>query len=203
MRRRCQTRMAVVGLLISAVSLAACGSSKPRAGTTATTTTATSSPTTSSTTTASDIGHQAFAAYQQASILLYKIEGSPTGSGSDSRLATSFVNPGYSEVQAQINALREKGFVLSGPYSFANFQLDQVTPDGRVIFTVCETSDQGLFDASTRLPVTYTSSLGGLVVTPGTSIIPEQVVVYHPSATTWQVADDNTNTAGSAHACAR
>jgi hypothetical protein len=170
--------------------------------TTTTTSSTPSGPT--STTIDSPIGAQAFAAYQRAAALLSQIEGSPTGASTDPRLAQAFVDPRYSEVRTEVNALRLKDFVLRGPFSYSNFKLDDVTPDGRIIFTDCQSNDQQLFNGKTGAPVTYTGSLGGLVITPGAGRIPEQVVVYHPTPTSpWQVADTNTNTAGSANACKR
>jgi hypothetical protein len=201
----------VTAVFVIAGAAAACGgSSKPH---TAPTTVTTSPPTTSTTTTTatspststtidSPIGAQAFAAYQRAEALLAQIEGSPTGRSTDPRLAKAFVDPRYAEVRTEIDALRLKDFVLRGPFSYSNFKLDNVTADGRIIFTVCEFNDQQLYDGRTGAPVTYTGSLGGLVVTPGAGQIPAQAVVYHPTSTSpWLVADDNTNTAGSASAC--
>jgi hypothetical protein len=101
-------------------------------------------------------------------------------------------NPWYGEVVQAIDQFRLKNEVVRGPYSFTNFHLDQVTTDGRVIFTDCERESQEVFTASTGTQLTHY----------GLEVTPEQVVVYHPSPGTWLVADRNSGTAGAAHACA-
>jgi hypothetical protein len=155
-------------------------------------TTATSAtPRPTSTTIDSPIGAQAFQVYQHAVALLSQIEESPTGYSTDPRLGQIMIDPWYGEVRAFIDQLRLKRQVVKGPYSYAKFRLDDVTPDGRIIFTDCETNSQEIYNATT----------GAAVTNSRTTEIPEQVVVYHPSQSVWKVADLNTNTAGSAHAC--
>jgi hypothetical protein len=190
------------GLLVLAGLLTGCGSSKPNTasatsppGSSSTSTLPSTTDTTSdtpATTTPTGIGGQAFATYQHAFAVLVQIEGDPAGRSTDPRLAQVIVNPWYSELVQEINQLRLKNEVVKGSYSFSNFRLDQVTADGRVIFTDCQTNSQEVYSAKTGAPVSDS----------GTSRIPEQVVVYHPAGGAWRVADDNTNTAGSASACA-
>ena len=99
------------------------------------------------------------------------------------------VNPWYTEVVQQINELRLKAEVLKGSYSFSEFALDQVTADGRVIFTDCQTNSEEAYSTRTGAQLTHT----------GTYRIREQIVVYHPNPQTWQVADENQ---GAVHSCA-
>jgi hypothetical protein len=80
---------------------------------------------------------------------------------------------------------------VKGSYGFLNFHLDQVTSDGRVIFTDCEKQNEDLYSSKTGAQLTHYR----------TQETPEQVVVYHPAPAIWQVADRNTNTAGSGRAC--
>jgi hypothetical protein len=186
------------GLLVLAGLLTGCGTSKPNTASTTslpssststlTTTTATTTGTTA-TTAPTGIAGEAFATYQRAFAVLVQIEGDPAGRSTDPRLAQLIVNPWYSEVVQQINELRLRAEVLKGSYSFSNFQLDQVTGDGRVIFTDCQTNSQEAHSARTGAQITHT----------GTYRIREQIVVYHPSPGTWQVADENQ---GTVHSCA-
>jgi hypothetical protein len=140
------------------------------------------------------VGVRAFSVYQQAFALISQIAASPTGASTDPRLAHVLIDPWYAQIRAQINQLRLKNELVKGPYSFSNFKLDDVMSDGRVIFTDCQTNGQAVYSART----------GALVRNSGTSRIPEQVVVYHPSPTVWKVADDNQGpaTAGARNACA-
>jgi hypothetical protein len=124
--------------------------------------------------------------------LLAQIEESPTGYSTDPRLGQIMIEPWYGEVRAFIDQLRLKRQVAKGPYSFSRFRLDDVTPDGRIIFTDCQTNSQEIYNATTGVAVTNS----------GTSQIAEQIVVYHPSQSVWKVADRNMGTAGAAHACA-
>jgi hypothetical protein len=131
-----------------------------------------------------------------------QIEADPTGTFTDPRLAQSFVAPALNYVKQELVQLRLHGYVLRGPYSLSNFKLDDVTTDGRIIFTDCQKNIEQLYKAKTGELITIPVPIGNMVVRPGPGQIPEQVVVYHPtSASPWLVADDNTNTAGSAHAC--
>jgi hypothetical protein len=212
---RADRRIAAVtaGLALAVVAAACGGSSKPHtAPTTVTsspptggsTSTTTSSATSRSTATTIDspVGAQAFAAWQHASSVVAQIEGDPTGTATDSRLAQNLVAPALNEVADQIVQLRLHGYVLRGPYSFSNFRLDDVTADGRVIFTDCQRNTRQLYNSKTGELIARPVPIGNMVVTPGPSQVPEQVVIYHPTSTSpWRVADDNTNTAGSAHAC--
>jgi hypothetical protein len=140
------------------------------------------------------VGAKAFSVYQHAFALISQIAASPTGASTDPRLAQVLIDPWYAQVRAQINQLRLKNEVVKGPYSFSKFELDNVMSDGRVIFTDCQTNGQAVYSAKT----------GAVVGNSGTSRIPEQVVVYHPSPTVWKVADDNQGpaTAGARNACA-
>jgi len=203
---------AVTATLALAAVLAACGgSSRPRTSPTPVTTRpppgGTTAPTSSATpgstsTIDSPIGAQAFAAWQHASRVLSQIEGNPGGIATDPQLAQNFIAPALNEVAQEIDQLRLRGYVLRGPFSFSRFKLDEVTPDGRIIFTDCQNNTEQLYNAKTGQLITTPVPIGNMVVTPGPSRIAEQVVVYHPSSTSpWLVADDNTNTAGSAHAC--
>ena len=156
-----------------------------------TTTTTSATPQSTSTTIDSPIGAQAFRVYQQAFALLTQIEESPTGYSTDPRLGQIMIDPWYGEVRAGIDQLRLKSEVVKGTYGFSKFRLDDVTPDGRIIFTDCEVQNEDLYNAHTGAQLTHY----------GSQQTPEQVVVYHPAANIWKVADRNTNTAGSAHAC--
>lgn len=188
-----------VGLMLVAAVLSGCGNSKPRAVAPSTTVSSSSlAPTssvpvdpTTSTTGPSGVAAQAFDAYQRAFGILAEIEGDPTGRATDPRLAEAMANPWYGEVVQAIDQFRLKNEVVRGPYAFTNFRLDQVTTDGRVIFTDCERESQEVFTASTGTQLTHY----------GLEVTPEQVVVYHPSSGTWLVADRNSGTAGAAHAC--
>ena len=119
----------------------------------------------------SPVGAQAFQVYQDAIALLAQIEESPTGYSTDPRLGQIMIEPWYGEVRAYINELRLKREVVKGPYSFSKFRLDDVTSDGRIIFTDCQTNGQEIYSATT----------GAAVTNSGTSRIAEQIVVYHPS----------------------
>ena len=196
--------VAVTAMLALASGVTACGgSSKPHAApTTATTSPATSaSPTTTptssapgtgtSTTIDSPIGAQAFRVYQQAFALLDSIEKSPRGVSTDPRLAQIMIDPWYGEVRVGIDQLRLKSEVAKGTYGFSKFRLNDVTPDGRIIFTDCEVQNEDLYSAKTGAQLTHY----------GSQQTPEQIVVYHPAAGIWKVADRNTGTAGAAHGC--
>jgi hypothetical protein len=149
-------------------------------------------PASTSTTIDTPVGAQAFQVYQQAFALLIQIEGDPRGSATDPRLGDIMIDPWYAEVRAGINQLRLKREVVKGPYSFSKFRLDDVTPDGRVIFTDCQTNSQEI----------YSSATGAAVTNSGTGEIHEQIVVYHPTQSVWKVADRNTGTTGAVQACA-
>jgi hypothetical protein len=101
------------------------------------------------------------------------------------------IDPWYAEVRAGIDQQRLKSEVVKGTYGFSKFRLNDVTPDGRIIFTDCEVQNEDLYSATTGAQLSHY----------GSQQTPEQVVVYHPTASIWKVADRNTNTAGSAHAC--
>ncbi len=128
--------------------------------------------------------------------MIAQVAGSPTGVSTDPRLAQLLMNPWYLEVVQAINVYRLHDEIVKGTYSFSNFHLDQVTADGRVIFTDCQTNGQAVYDAKT----------GALVGRSGTTRIPEQVVAYRNSASAaFKIADDNqgTATAGATDACAQ
>jgi hypothetical protein len=195
-RRRHQRRggaAVVLALAFAATLLTACGTSSKLDAASTTTAPVTMSPTIDATTTTTvpTVGQQAFAAYQHAFAVIAQIEGSPTGRSTDPRLKQILVKPWYSQIIQEINLYRLRSQVVRGPYSFSNFQLDDVTPDGRVIFTDCQTNGQALYNATT----------GSLVGNSGAARLPEQVVIYHPSANVWQVADDNAVTTGGAKIC--
>lgn len=204
-RRRPRRRLsrggaALVGTCAVVAAVAACGSSHgPGADATTTTpapTTAVASTTSSPSAGNSTIGQEAFAAYQQAFTVIAQVAGSPTGVSTDPRLAQLLMNPWYLEVVQAINVYRLHDEIVKGTYSFSNFHLDQVTADGRVIFTDCQTNGQAVYDAKT----------GALVGRSGTTRIPEQVVAYRNSASAaFKIADDNqgTATAGATDACAQ
>ena len=186
---------AFVGTFAVLASVAACGSSHHR-GADATTTTVAASTTTSLPNDNSAIGQEAFAAYQQAFEVIARVAGSPTGVSTDPRLAQVLMNPWYLEVVQEINVYRLHDEIVKGTYSFSNFQLDQVTTDGRVIFTDCQTNGQAVYNAKT----------GALIGSADTTKIPEQVVAYRSSSSAaFKIADDNqgTATAGARDACAQ
>lgn len=139
---------------------------------------------TSTTTVVPDIGQQAFSTYQQAFALLNQLAESPTGRSIDPRLPTLMLQPWYAEVIADINLLRTRNQFVKGSYSFSNFQLSQVTPDGRVIFFDCQTNSQELYDSRT----------GAKLTNSGTLKIDEQVVVARGADGAWRVADHNIKT---------
>jgi hypothetical protein len=177
--------------------LAGCGSGEPRADVISALPPTTTSPAASTTVSPTDptattvpsaIAGQAFATYQEAFAVLAELEENPTGRSTDALLPRLMVNPWYSEVIDQIDQLRLKNEVVRGPFSFSDFQLDQVTPDGRVIFTDCQSNSQEV----------YSSLTGAQVSDTGTYQIREQIVVYHPSSGVWRVADENQ---GTAHSC--
>jgi hypothetical protein len=181
----------VLTLAFAATLLTACGSSsKPNAAST-TTAPVTTSPTT---TTVATVGQQAFTAYQHAFAAISQIAADPNGRSTDPRLAQLLMNPWYGQVVQEINLYRLRNEVVKGAYSFSKFELDDVTSDGRVIFTDCQTNGQTVYSSKTGAPLSNT----------GTARIPEQVVVYHPSPTSgFKIADDNqgTATAGAKDAC--
>lgn len=191
-RRVSRGRAALVWMLAPMMALGAltgCSSSS-RKPVTSPTTEAPSGSTASSTTDPS-IGQQAFSAYQHAFGVIADIAGSPTGRSTDPRLRQALTDPFYSEVVQEINVYRLRDEVVRGTYSFANFHLDNITADGRVIFTDCQTNSQAIYDAKT----------GAQVGNAGTSRIPEQVVAYRSSPSSqFRIADDNQ---GSAVAAAR
>lgn len=173
-------------------TLTGCGNShKPTAGG-STTTLAPGSTSSSTSTTDPTIGQKAFAAYQHAFGVIAEIEGSPTGRSTDPRLRAVLIDPWFTQIVQEINLYRLRDEFVRGPYSFANFHLDEVTTDGRVIFTDCQTNAQAVYNAKT----------GAVVGNDSTARLPEQVVVYHPSPDVWQVADDNSVTSGGAAICA-
>jgi hypothetical protein len=137
------------------------------------------------------VASQAYETYQRAFALLVELEGNPGGRATDPRLAQLMVDPWYSEVVQAIDQFRLKNEVVKGPYSFSNFHLDQVAPDGRVIFTDCEKETQEVYSASTGAQLTHY----------GVQTTPEQVVVFHPAGGSWRVADRNSGTPGAVHAC--
>ena len=204
-RRRPRRRLsrggaALVGTCAVVAAVAACGGSQgpgADAGTTASpTTTAVASTTSSPSAGSSTIGQEAFAAYQQAFTVIAQVAGSSTGVSTDPRLARLLMNPWYLEVVQQINVYRLRDEIVKGTYSFSNFHLDEVTADGRVIFTDCQTNGQAVYNAKT----------GALVGSADTTRIPEQVVAYRSSASAaFKIADDNqgTATAGAMDACAQ
>lgn len=199
-RRLSRGGAALVGTFAVLMSSAGCGSShKPDPGATTTTSAATTAvaPVTSSPSAGnSTVGQEAFAAYQQAFTLIAQIAASPTGVSTDPRLAQVLMNPWYLEVVQEINVYRLRDEVVKGPYSFSNFHLDDVTTDGRVIFTDCQTNGQAVYNAKT----------GALIGSAGTTRIPEQVVAYRTSAAAaFKIADDNQGTAtpGATNACAQ
>jgi hypothetical protein len=203
-RRRPQRRLsrggaALVGTFAVLVAASGCSSAhKPNAdaSTTSTTTTALASTTSTTSDGNSTAGQEAFAAFQQAFTVIAQVAGSPTGVSTDPRLAQVLMNPFYLQVVQEINVYRLRGEVVKGPYSFSNFHLDEVTGDGRVIFTDCQTNGQAVYNAKT----------GALIGSGGTTRIPEQVVAYRSSpSTTFKIADDNqgTATAGARDACAQ
>lgn len=196
-RRRPRRRLsrggaALVWSIASLIALAGCGGSSHRHGDAPTTTDAgstTSSPSTSTTLPAA--ATQAFDAYQHAFGVIAAIAGDPNGRSTDPRLNQVLVDPFYSEVIQEINVYRLRDEVVHGSYSFANFHLDSITADGRVIFTDCQTNSQ----------VVYSAKTGAVVGNAGTSRIPEQVVAYKASPSAdFKIADDNQ---GSAIAAAR
>jgi hypothetical protein len=171
--------------VISALAACSSGSRKPVAdSTTVPIPTSLVQPTGS---TVPSVGQQAFLAYQNAFAVIAQIEGDPTGRSTDPRLKAALVDPWLTQIVQMINNYRLRDQVVRGTYSFANFHLDSVTPDGRVIFTDCQTNSQAVYSAKT----------GALVGNDSTARLPEQVVVYHPSADVWRVADDNAVTTGS------
>ena len=193
---------AVTAMVLFAAGVAACGgnskpstspttasTSQPTGGSTPTTSSAT--PGSTSTTIDSPIGAKAFRVYQQAFALLTQIEESPTGFSTDPRLGQIMIDPWYGEVRAGIDELRLRDEVVKGTYGFSKFRLDDVTSDGRIIFADCEIQNEDLYNART----------GARLTQYGSQRTPEQVVLYHPSVSVWKVADRNTNTVGSAHAC--
>lgn len=182
--------LAVIGMV------AACGSSshKPVADSTTVAVPPSSAQTTGST--VPSVGQQAFLAYQNAFGLIAQIAESPTGRSTDPRLGEVLANPYYTEVVQEINNYRLRDEVVRGTYSFANFHLDAVTPDGRVIFTDCQTNGQAVYSVKT----------GALVGNAGTAQIPEQVVAYRASPTDgFKIADENQGPAITAarDSCAR
>lgn len=185
-----------MGFLAVALLLTGCGSShKPAAGASTTSSSSESAPTSPPTTLGPTVGEEAFTAYKSAFSVIAAIAGSPTGISTDPRLAQVLMNPWYLQVVQEINVYRLRDEVVKGTYSFSNFQLDSVTPDGRVIFTDCQTNSQAVYNART----------GALIGNAGTSRIPEQVVAYRSSPTApFKIADDNqgTETAGARNACA-
>lgn len=184
---------ALVAVLAVTIALAGCGSShKPAADASTTTSPSSVSSPTTPPSTAPTVGPQAFAAYQHAFGVIAEIEESPTGRSTDPRLKAVLIDPWFSQVVDEVNLYRLRDEVVRGPYSFSNFHLDQVTSDGRVIFTDCQTNGQAVYSAKT----------GALVGNDSTARLPEQVVVFHPSADVWQVADDNAVTTGAASICA-
>lgn len=191
-RRRPRRRLsrggaALVWSLAAISALAACSSSsrKPVAdSTTVPVPTSSVQPTES---TVASVGQQAFLAYQNSFRVIAQIEGDPMGRSTDPRLKAALVDPWLTQIVQMINNYRLRDQVVRGTYSFANFHLDSVTPDGRVIFTDCQTNSQAVYSAKT----------GALVGNDSTARLPEQVVVYHASADVWRVADDNAVTTGS------
>jgi hypothetical protein len=142
------------------------------------------------------VGQQAFLAYQNAFGLIAQVAESPTGRSTDPRLGEVLANPYYAEVVQEINNYRLRDEVVRGTYSFANFHLDSVTSDGRVIFTDCQTNGQAVYSVKT----------GALVGNAGTAQIPEQVVAYRASPSGgFKIADENQGPAITAarDACAR
>jgi hypothetical protein len=189
------------GLLVLVGLLTGCGSSKPNTAPTTfapSSNTSTTSPTTavtttdpSATTTPTGIAGEAFTTYEHAFAVVVQIEGDPSGRATDPRLEQLMVNPWYSEVVQSINQFRLKDQIVKGPYSFSNFHLDQVTSDGRVIFTDCQKESQEIYSASTGAQLSHY----------GLQTTPEQIVVYHPAGGSWRVADRNSGTPGAVHAC--
>jgi hypothetical protein len=160
------------------------------ASATSTTSTSTADPTTTSTTQPT-VGQQAFAAYEHAFDVIAEIEGDPTGRSTDPRLQSILINPWLTQIVSEINLFRLRDQIVKGTVSFTNFELTTVTGDGRVIFTDCQVNGQAVHNAKTGL----------IVGNDLTQRLAEQVVVYHPSANVWQVADDNAVTSGSAAIC--
>lgn len=189
-RRRPRRRLsrggaALVWTLAVLMTLAGCGGKAHKAIDGPTTTTSSPSPTSTvqpTATTGSTVGQEAFLAYQHAFGVIAEIAGSPTGRSTDPRLSQVLMDPFYSEVVQEINVYRLRDQVVRGSYSFANFRLDTVTTDGRVIFTDCQTNSQALYSAKT----------GALVGNAGTSQVPEQVVAYRSSPSAdFKIADAN------------
>ena len=178
--------------------LASCGGSPHRPVTSPTSqTTGTASSSTTQQTSTSDpaVGQQAFTAYERAFSVIAEIAGDPSARSTDPRLAQALVDPFYSQVVQEINLYRLRDEVVHGSYSFANFRLDTVSSDGRVIFTDCQTNSQAIYNAKT----------GALVGNAGTSRIPEQVVAYRSGpGTEFKIADENQGPAVTAarNACA-
>lgn len=191
-RRLSRGRAALVWGAAVLIALAGCGNSSHRRADGPTTTPPGSSSTTSPTgTTVPPVGQQAFAAYQHAFGVIAEIEGSPTGRSTDPRLRAVLIDPWFSQIAEEISVYRLRDEVVRGSYSFTNFHLDEVMADGRVIFTDCQVNGQAVYNAKT----------GALVGSSATARLAEQVVVYHPSPSVWQVADDNAITSGAAAIC--
>ena len=196
-RRRPRRRLsrggaALVWSVASLVAIAGCGGSSRHADAPATTVTEPSSTSKPTSTTVPAVGQQAFAAYQHAFGVIADIEGSPTGRSTDPQLRSLLIDPWFTQIAQEINVYRFRDEVVRGLYSFTNFHLDQVTADGRVIFTDCQVNGQAVYNAKS----------GALVGNSGTGRLAEQVVVFHPSPDVWQVADDNAVTSDAAGICA-
>jgi hypothetical protein len=185
------------------MALAGCGSSSHKPLDAPTSTGASPSSTTEpnstakqTTTTLPAVGQEAYLAFQHAFGVVADIAGNPIGRSTDPRLSEVLVGPLYTQVVQEINVYRLRDEVVRGAYSFANFHLDTVTPDGRVIFTDCQTNSQSVFSAKT----------GALIGNAGTARIPEQVVAYRNSPSTgFKIADENQGSvvAAARDACAR
>jgi hypothetical protein len=171
--------------VISAFAACSSDSHKPVADSTTTPVPTSSVQPTEST--VASFGQQAFLAYKNAFGVIAQIESDPVGRSTDPRLKAALIDPWLTQIVQMINNYRLRDQVVRGSYSFANFHLDSVTPDGRVIFTDCQTNSQAVYSVKT----------GALVGNDATARLPEQVVVYHPSADVWRVADDNAVTTGS------
>lgn len=186
-RQRPQRRLsrggaALVWSLAVIGAVGACGSSSHKPIADSTTVAVPTSSVQLTDPTVPSVGQQAFLAYQSAFGVIAKIAESPTGRSTDPRLAAVLADPYYAEVVQKINNYRLRDEVVRGAYSFANFHLASVTPDGRVIFTDCQTNGQGVYSVKT----------GALVGNAGTAQIPEQVVAYRASPTSgFKIADDN------------
>lgn len=143
---------AALALLVAlALTLGACGNSKPHAA--GPTTSATpSTPSQSSTTADSPVGHDLWSTYVAAVNLYDQLIADPRGLSTDPRLRNYMTGQWYSEVAQQINVLRLKNEVVKGPDRVYGFTLLNVTGDTGS-FYACDTNDQNPYNAQTGAPV--------------------------------------------------